>query len=232
MRLHQGDYASSTVYDADPVGLAKRLSDQGASWIHIVDLDAARGQGAHNRDIIAAIRRAVPARMEVGGGVRTQIDAQALIAIGVDRIVVGTTLVQAPREVAQWAELFGHRFVGGIDARDGRVKIAGWAEDAQVSDQEFASRLSGLGLAGVIYTNIARDGTLFGPDVDRTSRVAAAAGLPTILSGGIGSAVDIELVHARQDPWIRGVILGKAMYEGKVELAEVIRRFGHGQTDW
>jgi phosphoribosylformimino-5-aminoimidazole carboxamide ribotide isomerase len=162
--------------------------------------------------------------------VRTEADARALAELGVERIVVGTALVRAPREVAGWASSLGALFVGGIDARDGRVKVSGWTEDADLSDTEAAVRLAGLGLRGMIYTNIARDGTLAGPDIERTRRAAAAAGLPTVLSGGIGSRADVEAVFRLRDPLIAGVIVGKALYEGAVDLPELLASFS-GEPD-
>jgi phosphoribosylformimino-5-aminoimidazole carboxamide ribotide isomerase len=225
VRLLRGSFSQATRYDADPVETARSFADLGARWLHVVDLDAAEGRGKDNRDVIGRIRAAVSARLEVGGGVRTEQDAGRLLALGVDRIVLGTVLVRSPLLASEWIARLGSRFVGGIDARDGRVKIAGWSADAGVSDVEAAANLSGLGITGLIYTSIARDGTLGGPDVPRTNAAARAAGLPTILSGGIGSAADVETAAAEADPLVAGIILGKALYEGRVDLGALIRRF-------
>lgn len=225
VRLLQGSFSNTTRYDDDPAARATGFVDAGARMIHIVDLDAAAGKGADNRKVISAIRSAVPCLLQAGGGVRSEADARALVDLGVDRIVVGTALVRSPGEVARWISLLGPRFIGGIDARDGRVKVSGWAEDAELQDEDAAGRLGGLGLSGLVYTNISRDGTLGGPDIERTSRAALASGLPTILSGGIGSDADVEAVFAFADPLIRGVIVGKALYEGAVDLSDLVRRF-------
>jgi phosphoribosylformimino-5-aminoimidazole carboxamide ribotide isomerase len=225
VRLLQGAFSRSTRYAEDPVAAASRFQDDGARVIHVVDLDAAEGKGADNRAVIARIRAAVSARLQVGGGVRSEDDARALKEMGIQRIVVGTPLARAPEQVGSWAVRLGGCIVGGIDARDGRVKVSGWAEDTPLLDTELAARSSALGLAGLVYTNISRDGMLEGPDIERTCRVAEAAGLPTLLSGGIGTAEHVEKVFARGHPRLHGVIIGKAIYEGTVKLTDLIRRF-------
>ncbi len=225
VRLRQGSFSEATRYNADPVEMARSFAGLGARWLHVVDLDAAEGRGKDNRAVIGRIREAVGCRLEAGGGVRAEQDARRLLALGVDRIVLGTALVRSPRLTAEWIARIGPRFAGGIDAHDGRVKIAGWSLDAELSDVEAAAGLAGLGISGLVYTSIARDGTLGGPDIVRTNAAARAAGLPTILSGGIGSAADVETAAAEADPLIVGIILGKALYEGRADLGELIRRF-------
>jgi phosphoribosylformimino-5-aminoimidazole carboxamide ribotide isomerase len=207
------------------VETARRFQDEGARWIHIVDLDAAEGKGRDNGPLIARIRAAVTCRMQVGGGVRTAAQAESLLALGVDRIVLGTIIVKSPRDVEVLVSRFGRRFAAGIDAKDGRVRVAGWTEDAGRDDTEVAAGVAALGMRWLIYTNISRDGTLGGPDIPRTNAAARAAGLPTIVSGGIGSESDVELVAERGDPLVAGVILGKVLYEEKVSLSELVSRF-------
>ncbi len=226
VRLIQGDYARATVYEDDPVEVARGFERAGARRIHLVDLDAARGSGT-NREVIARIRAAVGCLLEVGGGVRSEGDVQELIAAGVDRIVVGTALARKPEEVARWARTFG-RILAGIDARDGRVKIAGWESDSDLSDVELARRAKGYGVLGIVYTDIARDGTLTGPSFDATVRVAKESGLPVILSGGVHEESDFAA--AVQHPEIVGVITGKALYEGRFELARVIKQYQKAST--
>lgn len=225
VRLLRGSFSEATRYDADPVEMARSFAGLGARWLHVVDLDAAGGGGKDNRAVIARVRAAVGCRLEVGGGVRVEQDARRLLSLGVDRIVLGTALVRTPLLAAEWIARLGPRFVGGIDAYDGRVKIAGWSADAELSDIQAAAGLAGLGIGGLVYTSIARDGTLAGPDIDRTNAAARAAGLPTILSGGIGSAADVETATAEADPLVAGIILGKALYEGRADLGALIRRF-------
>jgi phosphoribosylformimino-5-aminoimidazole carboxamide ribotide isomerase len=225
VRLFQGSFSRTTRYADDPADRARGFADLGAAWLHIVDLDAAEGKGADNRAVIARIRAAVSCRIQVGGGIRSEGDAGALVDRGIDRVVVGTALIRSPDEVAGWASRLEGRLAAGIDARDGRVKVAGWAEDAGISDLDAAHRLAGLGLIGLVYTNISRDGTLAGPDIERTRLAARAAGLPTILSGGIGSEKDVRAVFDCHEPLVRGVILGKALYEGAVDLKTLLDRF-------
>jgi phosphoribosylformimino-5-aminoimidazole carboxamide ribotide isomerase len=256
VRLHQGSYESARRYAGDPAEVALGFARAGARWVHVVDLDAARGAearhpGGANRGAIRQIREALgraegpggleePAggpRLEVGGGIRTAEDLAELAEAGVDRLILGTVLVRAPDQVAAWvysggsARAAGGAPVGpelwaGIDARDGRVRVSGWGEEGGLEDLELARRARELGLGGIVYTSIARDGTLAGPDIERTNRVAEACGLPVILSGGIGSAADVERVHRERASGVVGVIVGKALYEGRVELGELIRRFG------
>jgi phosphoribosylformimino-5-aminoimidazole carboxamide ribotide isomerase len=233
VRLLRGSYTAATRYPDDPADRARFFADRGARWIHVVDLDAAEGKGRDNRRVIQRIRAAVGCRLQSGGGVRAEADARALAGLGVDRLVVGTLLVRDPQEVARWVGALGRIFVGGIDARDGRVKVSGWAEDAAVSDTQAAAALSALGIRGMVYTNISRDGTLEGPDIERTASAAAAAGLPTIVSGGIGSRAHVEAVFLRGDPRVAGVIIGKALYEGAVDLEELLGSFSQGpDPEW
>jgi len=225
VRLHQGDYAQAETYDLDPVEVARGFVAAGARRIHLVDLDAARTGAGTNRAVIGAIRRAVDVTIEVGGGIRTDDDVEALLAQGVDRLVVGTVLVKDADRVARWVSQFGAKFVAGIDARDGEVKVSGWEEGSTVRDIDLAACCRSLGLISLVYTNIARDGTLGGPDLERTLLVAEAAGLPVILSGGIASWADFEAIQKADHPLLAGVITGKALYKNRIDLAEVIAAF-------
>ena len=225
MRLVRGSFSTTTPYSSDPVACAQSFARMGARWIHIVDLDAAEGKGRDNLDVIGRIRAAVPCRLQVGGGVRRADQAARLLALGVQRIVLGTVLVRSPEDVAAWVKDQGPRFAAGVDAANGSVRVAGWTEEAGRRDTDVAAGLAGLGIRWLIYTNIDRDGTLTGPDIARTNAAARAAGLPTLLSGGIGSERDVVDVAEQKDPLVAGVILGKALYESRVDLAELIRRF-------
>jgi phosphoribosylformimino-5-aminoimidazole carboxamide ribotide isomerase len=224
VRLVQGSFASARYFPLDPAEQARRFAAAGARMIHVVDLDAAEGKGRDNRAAIAAIRSAVPIALEVGGGVRSDDDARRLVDLGVERIVVGTVLAGSPRTVGGWVERFGRRFVAGIDARAGRVRVSGWTADGGMVDMDLAGRLASLGIVGLVYTSIAVDGTMTGPDVARTVEVARAADLPTLLSGGIGNTADVEAA-ASADPLVVGAIVGRAMYEGRVDLAGLLARF-------
>ncbi|MGA2974082.1 MAG: HisA/HisF-related TIM barrel protein [Spirochaetia bacterium] len=225
VRLVRGSFSDSTEYSQDPVAVALGFAEQGARWIHIVDLDAAEGKGADNLPVIERIRRAVSCRVQVGGGVRTAAQAERLFGLGVERIVLGTMIVRSPEEVSEWIGRWERKFAGGIDAQDGRVRISGWTEEAGRADTEVAAALPGLGVRWLVYTSISRDGTLAGPDIERTSAAARASGLPTILSGGIGSERDVDVVAEKGDPLVVGVILGKSLYESRVDLGRLIRRY-------
>ena len=231
VRLLRGRYDTSRVYDEKPADMARRLAQAGAAWLHVVDLDAARGD-ADNRNTIEAIRRAVPCPIEVGGGIRSAADVKRLIELGVDRLILGTVLVSDPAAATDWLRRYGgERFAAGIDARDGRVKVKGWEKDGGRDDQEMALGLATAGLERLIYTSIGRDGTLAGPDIERTNMVAKAAGLPTLMSGGIGSEEHVEMVARERHPLVRGIITGKAIYEGKIDLARLVARF-QSVLDW
>lgn len=233
VRLLRGSFSDAKQYPTDPAEMARSFQDAGARWIHIVDLDAAEGKGKDNRAALERIRRSVSCGVEVGGGVRSEGQAARLLDLGVDMIVLGTILVREPAAVAEWIGRLGARFIGGVDAHDGRVKISGWTEDGGRSDVEVASELASLGLRGLIYTNISRDGTLEGPDVERTNEAARAAALPTLISGGIGSIEDVRRAARSADRLVAGVILGKALYESRVDLAELVREFPqYGPCAW
>lgn len=223
VRLLRGSYASARVYGEDPVAVAVELERAGALWIHVVDLDAARGSGS-NRDVLRRIRDAVSCRLETGGGIRRAEDVRELLSAGVDRLVVGTVLVRSPELVASWSAEAGDRLVAGIDAHDGEVRVSGWEQSGAKKDTDLAQSVRGHGLCGIVYTSIARDGTLEGPDIARTNAVAAV-GLPVLLSGGIGSADDVQRVHETREANVVGLITGKALYEGRLDLASLVSRY-------
>lgn len=235
VRLYRGRYDNVTRYDREPAGTARSFAEAGAVRIHIVDLDAARGNGRVNRDRIREIRAAVPCTLEVGGGVRTEADVEELLQLGADRLVIGTVLASRPETVAGWIAKYGRIFIAGIDALDGMVKVAGWEQEAGMEDTALARRAAEIGACGIIYTNIARDGTLSGPDMERTGLVAKQSGLPVIVSGGVSSTADIAAAAREEPSGIAGVITGKALYEGRIELAETIREFQRvpeGEIAW
>jgi phosphoribosylformimino-5-aminoimidazole carboxamide ribotide isomerase len=233
VRLLRGSFSTPTRYSSDPVACAQGFARDGARWIHIVDLDAAEGKGRDNLEVIGRIRAAVSCRLQVGGGVRRADQAARLLGLGVQRIVLGTVLIKSPADIAAWIKIHGPLFAAGVDAANGSVRVAGWTEDAGRKDTEVAAGLAAAGIRWLVYTNIERDGTLAGPDIPRTNAAARAAGLPTILSGGIGSERDVEQVAALKDPLVAGLILGKALYEGRVDLAKLINRFPQeGDSSW
>jgi phosphoribosylformimino-5-aminoimidazole carboxamide ribotide isomerase len=225
VRLYKGDYKQAKVYSQHPTELARRFEEAGARLIHIVDLDAAYGAGKNNRETINRIRQSVSCDLEVGGGIRSAADISELMAAGITRLILGTVLIKEPMQVASWVADYHFHAIGGIDALEGRVKITGWRGETAVKDITLAARLRSLGIKELIYTNISRDGTLHGPDIERTNAVARYAALPVILSGGIGSEEDIAEIKEKAHENIHGVIVGKALYEQKVELDELIQKF-------
>ncbi len=225
VRLFKGDYKRMKVYSSHPAELAFEFQQAGARLIHIVDLDAAYGAGKNNRDVITQIRERVSCELEVGGGIRSEFDISELLAIGINRLILGTVLIKNPVQVADWIMEYHFHAIGGIDALEGQVKIAGWRGETKVKDTTLASQLRTLGIKELIYTNIARDGTLQGPDIERTNAVAKYASLPVILSGGISSEADIAAVKEKKHENIHGVIVGKAIYEKKVNLHDLILNY-------
>jgi phosphoribosylformimino-5-aminoimidazole carboxamide ribotide isomerase len=225
VRLYQGSYAAPTIYDRDPVSTARRFADAGAERIHVVDLDAARGNPQTNRPVIAAIRRAVPAVLEVGGGIRRDEDAAELDEIGVDRMVIGTLLIRDPGRVAAWARRYRGKIIAGIDSRGGTVQVSGWEEDSSLSDLQAAGLAAESGAVSIIYTDIARDGTMSGPNLQRCREIARHAGLPVIVSGGVRGEEDFAALAAEDPALLPGIITGKALYERRFDLTEVLQRY-------
>ncbi|OQX29264.1 MAG: 1-(5-phosphoribosyl)-5-[(5-phosphoribosylamino)methylideneamino]imidazole-4-carboxamide isomerase [Spirochaeta sp. LUC14_002_19_P3] len=225
VRLTEGIFSTSRVYSDDPVETAKTFADMGAKRLHVVDLDAALSR-SDNRKTIKAIRGAFPGLIEVGGGVRQSEAAAALIDMGIDKIVVGTALVKKPQEVGEWAARHGGVFIAGIDARDGEVRTSGWEEGSTLSAAELALQAKELGITEIIFTDISRDGTLRGPNTQSAAAIAKASGLPVILSGGVGRLSHLEALANHTPKGISGLIIGKALYEGSIDLQEAMALLG------
>lgn len=225
VRLTEGIFDTAKVYDEDPVSVARGFAEAGAERLHVVDLDAARGSGG-NRDSIRAVRKVFPGIMDVGGGVRSLDDAISLRDIGIDLLVVGTALVRRPEDVAAWIAKLGPVFVAGIDALEGEVKVSGWEAGSSIRASDLAVQARDLGVVEIIYTDISRDGTLSGPNVPETVVLAAASGLPVIISGGVGNMAHLESLASDPPAGVSGVIFGKALYEGRINLKEAIRLLG------
>jgi phosphoribosylformimino-5-aminoimidazole carboxamide ribotide isomerase len=223
VRLVRGDYQAVTVYENDPVAMARRFEEAGARRIHIVDLDAARGDPRTNRKKVRKIRRAVDCTIQMGGGIRRDEDIEELLDLGIDRLVIGTAFAKRPENVEGWVAHYGDVFLVGIDALEGQVRISGWERETRLQDTELAARAREAKVAGIVYTSIGRDGTLEGPDVERTNSVADAAGLPVILSGGIGSIEHIRAAEAEVRSNVVGVIVGRAIYDEQISLDELFR---------
>ncbi len=223
VRLVEGDFARETVYGDDPVAVARSFAAAGARWIHVVDLDAARSGDPVNRPVVGAIVSAVAASgvaVQTGGGVRTVADAGALIGAGVGRVVIGTAAVENPALVAEVARRWPGRVAVGLDHRGGEVRLRGWTEGAGRSVDELVPAAVEAGASAVIVTDISRDGRLLGPDVEGLSRLVAATRAPVIASGGVGSLDDVRALAAIAG--LAGIIAGKAIYEGYLDVAEAL----------
>ncbi len=225
VRLHKGNYNESTIYTSDPVEMAKKLVGSGCGRLHIVDLDAARGRGKNNREIIRRIRNSIDIVIETGGGIRTDADVKELLNIGIDRLILGTVFAKDPEIAGRWTEKYGKHFIAGIDALNGEVKISGWEEGSSLTDTALAEQAAKHGIISIIYTNIDKDGTLEGPDIENSIRIAEVSGLPVIISGGISCNDDFKKISDYNHSGLAGVITGKAVYENRVDLHTVIEKY-------
>jgi len=220
VRLHQGDFDRETVFSDDPVAMALRWQEQGGSRLHVVDLDgAATGAPAH-LEVISAIVTALHIPVQVGGGIRSAATARAWLEAGVERVVIGTAAVRDPGMVREVCLEHGsERVVVSIDARNGMVALQGWTEASEVSVLELAHRMAELGVQRLLYTDIARDGMLTGPDIDTNAQLVRETGMAVLASGGVSSVNDIRQLAPTG---VEGVIVGRALYTGAVNLPEAI----------
>jgi phosphoribosylformimino-5-aminoimidazole carboxamide ribotide isomerase len=219
VRLAQGDYQRVTVYNEDPLAQALEFAEQGAEWVHVVDLDGARDGIPSNIRVIERIANESGLRVEVGGGIRTLDTLTRLVGAGAERCVLGTKLATDPEFVREVVGAFGERVVAGIDARDGLVAIAGWKEGTQTPADELVGELTALGVRHLVYTDISRDGMQTGVNASAYERIATTAGFPVVASGGVSTLDDIRALAALGDSTIEGVIAGRALYEGAFTLA-------------
>ncbi len=230
VRLRQGDPAAETVFSDDPAAMAEHWVRQGATWLHVVNLDGAlgdQGPAALNLRRLAEIRRAVAVPIQFGGGLRSLADVEQALALGVERLVLGTAAVQTPALVGQAIAAFGaERIVVGLDARDGAVATHGWQQTSGLSALEAARQMRDQGVVRVVYTDISRDGTLAGVNAEATAALARQSGLQVIASGGVRGLDDIRRLLAVADAGVEGVIVGQALYTGSLELAEALAVVG------
>jgi phosphoribosylformimino-5-aminoimidazole carboxamide ribotide isomerase len=217
VRLKRGEMDQATIYADDPAAQARSFIEAGFAWVHMVDLDGAFAGKPANAAAVRAIIAAVPgARLQLGGGIRTMETAEAWLAAGVSRIILGSAAVKDPDFARAACRAFPGRVALGIDARDGMVATEGWAETSDVSATDLARRFEDSGAAAVIYTDIARDGMLTGVNVTATAALARAVRLPVIASGGVAGVEDITALR-EADAGIEGAILGRALYDGRIE---------------
>ena len=224
VRLVQGDYARETVYGGDPVAVAREFEADGAPWLHVVDLDAARTGEGRNRDVVRAIAAAVSVPVQAGGGIRDEFSAETLLRSGVARVVLGTAALEDPGLVRRVAARHPGRVAVGLDARDGDVAVRGWAEASGVATAELVARFEDAGVAAFVVTDIGRDGMMAGPDLAGLAAVVEATGIAVVASGGVSSLDDLRALAGLEAGGRRlaGVIEGKALYEGAFDVAEAV----------
>lgn len=222
VRLAQGDYARVTVYNEDPVAQARSFAEVGATWVHVVDLDGARDGVPGNIAIVERIVRETGLSVQTGGGIRTLETMRRLADAGVARMVLGTKLVTDEAFVSEAVAEFGDAVVAGVDARDGEVKIAGWREGTGVPAADLVAELAGRGIGHLVYTDISRDGMGTGINGAAYRAVAAGAGFPVVVSGGMSALDDVRAVVALGESVAEGVIIGRALYEGTIGLADAL----------
>jgi phosphoribosylformimino-5-aminoimidazole carboxamide ribotide isomerase len=224
--LHQGDYARVTRFSDDPVAQALTWQQQGAQRLHLVDLDGAKTGQPVNDAVVQQITAALSIPVQLGGGVRSAVRAEALLACGLDRVILGTVALEQPELVRELAERHPGRIVVGIDAKDGLVATRGWIEASTVEASALAKSFEGSAVAALITTDIATDGTLAGPNLGFLRTMAQASSIPVIASGGIGDLSDLLSLLSLAPLGVEGVIVGRALYDGRIDLAEALEAIG------
>lgn len=222
VRLIEGRMDSATVYSHDPGSTAKAWQEQGAAFIHVVDLDGAFAGQPRNRQSIARIVQSVDVPVQVGGGIRDMETLEDLLSLGVKRVILGSAAILRPALVAEACRKYGDRVLVGIDARDGRVAIQGWGETVEKTALALALEVKELGIGRIVFTDIRRDGKLTGPNLAATGELARASGLKVIASGGVSSLEDIRALKSLEPDGVEGAIMGKALYSGAVRLPEAL----------
>ncbi|MEA5620607.1 1-(5-phosphoribosyl)-5-[(5-phosphoribosylamino)methylideneamino]imidazole-4-carboxamide isomerase [Cronbergia sp. UHCC 0137] len=229
VRLYQGDYDKSEVFNENPVEVAKSWVEQGATRLHLVDLDGAKVGKIVNLEAIEAIVNAVSVPVEVGGGLRDRSSVVQLFNLGVQWSILGTVAVEQPQLVQELCAEFPEQIIIGIDARNGLVATRGWLETSQVLATQLAVQMQEMGAAAIIYTDINRDGTLTGPNLEALRELCAAISIPVIASGGVSSVTDLLSLLALEPQGVTGVIVGKALYTGDITMKDALRAIAPGR---
>ena len=219
VRLIKGDMDQATVFNESPGNQAKRFVDAGAEWIHVVDLNGAFAGKPVNAGAVDAILKAAQVPIQLGGGIRDMATIDAWLTAGVARVILGTVAVKNPALVREAAKTFPGKVAVGIDARGGKVASEGWAEASELDVEDLARRFVDAGVAAIIHTDIDRDGVLGGPNVAASAALARAVSIPVIVSGGVSSLDDLRAVKAVESSGLAGVISGRAIYDGRLDLA-------------
>jgi phosphoribosylformimino-5-aminoimidazole carboxamide ribotide isomerase len=222
VRLEQGDMARATVFNLDPAAQASAFAGQGFEYLHVVDLDGAFAGKPVNALAVEAMLQAVTMPVQLGGGIRDQKTVEAWLAKGIARVIIGTAAVRDPQLVKATAKKFPGQVAVGLDARDGKVAVQGWAEASQLTVLEIARRFEDAGVAAIIFTDIARDGLLKGLNLDATIALAEQISIPVIASGGLASIEDVRALLAPRASKLAGAIAGRALYDGRLDPAAAL----------
>jgi len=229
VRLFQGRMDSETVFSDDPAAMAKRWEEEGAEWIHVVDLDGAVGKRPKNTDSVQKIIEAVNVPVQLGGGIRNEETIKMYLDFGIQRVIVGTEAVQNPKLIKDTCRAFPERIVVGIDARKGMVAIEGWTKTTEIQAVDLAKQFEDCGVAAIIFTDIHRDGMQTGPNINETRYLAENLSIPVIASGGVSTIEDIINLFPLQEAGVTGVITGRALYDGTLNLKEAIQISKHNK---
>jgi len=226
VRLRQGQANQVTHYSCEPVPVAREWNKQGAMWMHVVDLDGAFSGRPRHLEVLKRLVAAFDGAIQFGGGLRTRDDIERALEIGAARVILGSVALTDPELLADVVEQHGERIAAAIDGRERKVSISGWQKDEETSPVELAGCLKAAGVARIVYTDVTRDGTLRGPNVEATERMAQETGLAVIASGGVSTLDDVRRLRLLQGIGVEGVIVGKALYERRFTLAEAIEEAG------
>lgn len=224
VRLLRGDMEQATVFNPDPADQARRFATAGFEWLHLVDLNGAFAGKPVNAAAVEAILDAVGLPVQLGGGIRDMATIERWLELGVRRVILGTVAVKDPSLVKQACRAFPDRIVVGIDAREGKVAVEGWAENSELEAVELAKRFEDAGVAAIVHTDVERDGALGGPNLEATTALARKVSIPVIVSGGVSSLADLLAVKAAGDSGVVGAIVGRALYDGRIDPAEALAR--------
>ena len=228
VRLRRGEMASATVFNEDPVAQARAFVAAGFRWLHVVDLDGAFAGRSENRAVVEAILAAVEVPVQLGGGLRDLAGIEGWLAAGLRRVILGTAAVKDPELVRAACKAFPGRVAVGLDARDGKVAVEGWARVSELKALDLARKFEDAGVSAIIYTDIDRDGMLSGLNVEATVALARAVSIPVIASGGLAGIEDLRRLLAAGEPGVEGAICGRALYDGRLDAAEALALVGEG----
>ena len=230
VRLEQGDMVRATIFHREPAEQARTFAAQGFKYLHIVDLDGAFAGRPMNAGAVEGILSAVKIPVQLGGGIRDRATIEAWLGKGVTRVIIGTAAVRDPGLVKEAAKAFPGRVAVGLDARGGNVAVEGWAKTSELAALEIARRFEDAGVAAIVYTDIARDGMLKGLNLDATIALADALSIPVIASGGFASLDDVRALLAARAQKLAGAIVGRALYDGRLDAAEALKLIGAAQA--